>query len=463
MKGEAVQVARGNAVSRMMNRAIGLCSTYPLRDLVSQAYEKTIGEGRRFARLWLEDGEQSEVCLPAPSANALKGRISLLYVLQRPLDNGGGTEQFTRHLAGEMARRGHCVTVLAHADGRRRDFPQREGNVLWRERLEGPVRVIEYRHARTPHGVLTEVLLDDPDVCAFGRALLRRIRPDFVHLTHVRAGAAVARACMELGVPYGMTVTDFFCLCRYSTLIDRNGRCCTRRDCEARCGVPACAVRARELAVKRMLEHARFVAAPSGYVASRFFEEYGKRCYRIAHDVTVPSAHVREERTGPLRLLYVGKLAPLKGLHLFLQAAVQVKMPFSLAVYGRGSGLYERRLRRIVRGDSRVRFAGAVPHEQIWQAYAQADAVVIPSLCPETYCLAAHEAMAAGCRIMAVPNGALREAIRESGGVPLKAFSADCIEAGLRALEEGAATPTPGPQVSECDAYGALYAEAVTP
>ena len=119
MKGEAVQVARGNAVSRMMNRAIGLCSTYPLRDLVSQAYEKTIGEGRRFARLWIDDRERMEVCLPAPSAKALKGHISLLYVLHRPLDNGGGTELFTRHLAGEMARQGHCVTVLAHADGRR--------------------------------------------------------------------------------------------------------------------------------------------------------------------------------------------------------------------------------------------------------------------------------------------------------------------------------------------------------
>ena len=455
-------MTQGNAMSQMMNKAICICSTYHWKDLLCQGYEKTVGESRRFAKLWIEEDHQPEVCLSAPERNGLKGHIRLLYVVHRPLDNGGGTELFTKHLAEEMARRGHCVTVLAHSDERRRDYSHRTGNVLWRERQEGAIRVIEYRHAKPPCGVLTDVLFDDPDICGFGKELLRTIEPDFVHITHLRAGAAVAKACIEMHVPYGMTMTDFFCVCRYSTLIDRHGRCCRKRDCETRCGISACRVQARELAVKRMMEHACFVAAPSGYVASRLFAEYGKRCYRIAHDVNVPSSYRREERVASRRLLYVGKLAPLKGLHLFLQAAIQVKQPFSLTICGRGNRLYEKKLKRIVKGDPRVRFAGAVPHDEIWRAYAEADAVVIPSLCPETYCLAAHEAIAAGCRIMAVPNGALREAIRESDGVSLHSFSVDCIEAGLEELDKKTAAPQRRTQTPECDGYGALYADAVT-
>lgn len=456
-------MAQINSMSGMVNKAIGMCSTYHCKDLACQIYEKTIGESRRFAKLWIDDEDEMEIYLSEPRKRELTRHIRLLYVVHRPLDNGGGTEQFTKHLAEEMAQRGHSVTVLAHSDGRRRDFTRRNGNVLWRERFEGAFRVIEYRHAKPPCGVLTDVLFDDPDIYEFGKEILRMIEPDFVHIAHIRAGAAIAKVCIEMRVPYGMTVTDFFCLCRYSTLIDRNGRCCSKRDCEARCGISACAVKARELVVKKMLKHAHFVAAPSGYVASRIFAEYGKRCYKIAHDVIIPSLYMREEKTEHQRLLYVGKLAPLKGLHLFLQAIIQVEKPFSLLIYGRGNWFYEKKLKRIVKGDPRIQFAGAVVHNEIWKAYAKADAVVIPSLCPETYCLVAHEATAAGCRIMAVPNGALREAIQESDGVSLYSFSADCIEAGLREMEEKAAIPERELQILECDAYGALYADAITP
>jgi len=57
--------------------------------------------------------------------------------------------------------------------------------------------------------------------------------------------------------------------------------------------------------------------------------------------------------------------------------------------------------------------AGRVPPAGIWEALAQVDLVIVPSLWPETFSLVAGEAFAAGVPVVASRIGALAERVRE--------------------------------------------------
>ena len=124
--------------------------------------------------------------------------------------------------------------------------------------------------------------------------------------------------------------------------------------------------------------------------------------------------------------LFAGRLEPLKGAQILLDAAAQLRTDsdFSdLAVViagddsGDGAGgarggersRLERHAARIGLSNH-VRFVGAVPHEQLAMYYAMADICVVPSL-TESFGLVALEAQALGTPVVAAAVGGLREVV----------------------------------------------------
>lgn len=120
--------------------------------------------------------------------------------------------------------------------------------------------------------------------------------------------------------------------------------------------------------------------------------------YPIMADVGVPAQEAREaigksrDRSNgwapgfhdPIRLLYVGRLIPRKGVELLLDACAILKrdaFPFELRIYGEGS--LGPRLRKRVDElglQEVVGFEGKVPHTEIRNAYEWSDLVVFPSV-----------------------------------------------------------------------------------
>ncbi len=158
------------------------------------------------------------------------------------------------------------------------------------------------------------------------------------------------------------------------------------------------------------------VAQPG--VDLRLFARHDGPSLRRSLDIA-PSARVA---------LFAGRLEPLKGAQILLDAAATLRSGNAFAdlvvvVAGddSGDGAHDDHggeRRRLERHAARiglaghVRFVGAVPHEELADYYAMADVCVVPSL-TESFGLVALEAQALGTPVVAASVGGLREVVED--------------------------------------------------
>lgn len=109
----------------------------------------------------------------------------------------------------------------------------------------------------------------------------------------------------------------------------------------------------------------------------------------------------------------LGRICPEKGFHLALDACKVADMPLKLA----GAVSQFREHRRYFdeeiepRLDGSRQWIGAISGILKWKLLQSAQALLAPSLVPETASLVAREALAAGTPVVAFPSGALAETI----------------------------------------------------
>lgn len=108
---------------------------------------------------------------------------------------------------------------------------------------------------------------------------------------------------------------------------------------------------------------------------------------------------------GRLRLMYLGRLSPKKGIENLLHAIDRIEDPtVSLTIYGAGDIAYSARLKKLagrlgLLGTS-VFFAGNVDGEAKSTAFHTADVCVVPSH-TENFCMVVAEALAHGVPVIA--------------------------------------------------------------
>lgn len=249
--------------------------------------------------------------------------------------------------------------------------------------------------------------------------------------------------------------------------------------------------------LRRDLMDVDAVATVSEFVTARArarLPEMAARIQTVGNGVDVlrfrPAARarnprLRELRPRPLRLLYVGRIAPDKGVHLLTETVdllirdgVNVEltligkpglMPYDLLsrllgadrqalaavqeFYGRSlRGWLAKEILRHGRSYSdalrarlspaaaaRVRFLGTVPLPALIRAYRAADLLVLPSIWQESYGLPVAEAMACGVPVLASASGGVPELIED--GITGKLVPRLDSRALLQALRELAADP----------------------
>ncbi len=118
-------------------------------------------------------------------------------------------------------------------------------------------------------------------------------------------------------------------------------------------------------------------------------------------------------------VLYVGRFAPVKGLHRLVSAAAHLRSHrglMFLIVGGDGPQAHASaelsRLARRASVDDIVRFQGRVSHDLLPLYYSAADVVVVPSYY-ESFGLVALEALACGTPVIAARVGAMETLIRD--------------------------------------------------
>jgi len=130
--------------------------------------------------------------------------------------------------------------------------------------------------------------------------------------------------------------------------------------------------------------------------------------------------------------LFVGRLEAIKGLQEVIPAFAKGDGP-ELVVAGDGS--YADELHRLAAGCSRVRFLGRVPPEHLDALYKHALALIVPSLCYETFGIILIEAFKQGLPVIARRLGPFPEIVETSKGGLLFDDLRE-LQAALRLVEE---------------------------
>lgn len=164
-------------------------------------------------------------------------------------------------------------------------------------------------------------------------------------------------------------------------------------------------------------------------------------------------------RGGPVRLLFVGRLTPAKGVRELLAAvaaSVAPAPPFTIDIVGNlafsdpATVAWVRH--RIAEEDlcGVVRLVGELGDDDLADAYAAADAFVLPSH-HEGFCVPVIEALAAGCAVVTTTAGNLPDVGGGLGWVvpvgdvdALQAALVDAVER-LSALDRGQQVRLPSP------------------
>ena len=124
----------------------------------------------------------------------------------------------------------------------------------------------------------------------------------------------------------------------------------------------------------------------------------------VQYGIEVPPSERRDDkRIGPMRLLFLGRLHPIKGIENLLQALSLAKENVTLDVCGEGEEAYRAQLRSLVFDlglDDRVRFHGTVTSKEKPRCFIQADLCVVPSH-TEGFATVVAEALAHGVPVIA--------------------------------------------------------------
>ena len=125
----------------------------------------------------------------------------------------------------------------------------------------------------------------------------------------------------------------------------------------------------------------------------------------IPNGIELPKPNgVQEQRQDDeLRILYLGRLHPIKGIENLLRALPALKTNARLSICGEGESAYQKQLQSLARElglNGRVKFHGKVEGPEKEQQFREADLCVVPSF-KENFCIVVAEALARGVPVVA--------------------------------------------------------------
>ena len=132
--------------------------------------------------------------------------------------------------------------------------------------------------------------------------------------------------------------------------------------------------------------------------------------------------HPNKAKAGLVNLLYIGRLAPEKGVHTAIEALGILAREkeynqLKLTIVGTGEPDYEAQLRALADQQqlrSMVEFSGAQPKEAIPGLYHSADILLFTSIWPEPFGRVPVEAMAAGVAVIGTAVGGAAEVMEDN-------------------------------------------------
>ena len=358
----------------------------------------------------------------------------------------GGAEWEAYHVAAELLARGHQVRVVCVEDV---NHGPADGGSWVDDEYQGlPVRRLSFNRALAPDPVRMEY-----DNAWIGRhidQLLAEFKPDVFHLfsgyliTARPIWLAAAR-----GIPAVVTLEDFWFLCPRITMLRSDGTLSTLPinpfTC-ARClaqekrrfqildnaapGLMQSYWRLQKKSAQQIADRDEFLAASlkkanaiisrSQFLADMYIQAGApaEKFVVSRQGLDFLSRPVRKEKAAgsPLRIGYLGQIAPHKGIHVLLAAIRSLPdAPVDVNIYGDLNRFpsYAERLKRIISGDARITLAGSFNGaDEEFKVLSSLDAIVVPSTWYENSPNVILEAFACGIPVIASNLGGMAELVQ---------------------------------------------------
>jgi glycosyltransferase involved in cell wall biosynthesis len=353
--------------------------------------------------------------------------MRILYVVHQFYpETCAGTERFLLHLAASMQRSGHRADIVTYSFAGRSEF-RSAGSLLTRQYQYKGISITGVRHDRVPIDINTSV--GDSSVLLFARRALENHGGgyDVVHIAHPMRLTSFAISAAKVGIPYVLTLTDFWMICPkinlYTSFHTQCGGPCKGEVCRQWCPeLPREFVKSRLQAAREILHGAKAIVAPSHFVAAMFKKEFPELSASvIPHGLPLDELNrdPRTHETGSRIVFgYCGGLSAHKGAHILIAAFRSLEAHnVELHIYGSSSlqeQEYERMLRSMADQDDRIKFCGTYQEGEVGDVFQSMDVLIIPSICYETYSFALHEALASGVPVIVSAIACLDEKIEDS-------------------------------------------------
>ena len=292
------------------------------------------------------------------------------------------------------------------------------GDLLWlvREHLGEDAEILERDSALLGRrSAALGMLGGGLDPAEVGRAV-RRTRARVVHAHNLNPsfGWRALAAAREAGARVVLHLHQYRLVCAVGVCVTA-GEECTRchgrntlpgvlRGCRGSLGEAAVYGAGLALWQRRLAAEVDVFVVPSAFAAARL-EALGAPLGRtVVLPPVVRSFAVRSDAAAGAYALFVGRLAPEKGVEVAIEACRRAGIELVVA----GDGPVSPPL-------GGARFVGRVSDAELAVLRAGACIAVVPSRSAETFGLAAAEAMAAGLPVAASRVGALPELVCEEG------------------------------------------------
>ncbi len=343
----------------------------------------------------------------------------------------GGDAMYVYRLSEALAQRGHQVDIVHSVDAFRLQHP--EDPEIAFDHHPG-TRRIPLESKRPLLAALAAHQLGRPAL--YGRRLrrvLERGRYDVIH--HHNASLMGAPGVLATGRSIKLyTANEYWLICPTHVLFAFDREACTERRCLA------CTIHSRRPpqlwrytgALRRQLRHVDRLLILSQFALAQHRAQGVERPmthlpYFIPEATSVAPADGPAPPEKPF-FLYVGRLEKLKGVQDLVELFRSYREADLLIV---GDGGYAPTLRASAAGLDNVRFVGTLHPASVGLFYDKAIAVLVPSLCYETFGWPIAEALNQGTPVVARRIGALAENVEESGG----GFAFDTLEECRLAME----------------------------
>jgi len=347
-----------------------------------------------------------------------------------PPHHFGGDAMYVYRLTEALAERGHAVDVVHSVDAYRLQHPA-EPEVAFAHHPNVTRHPLESRRPKL--AALASHQLGGPALYRGRlRDVLERRRYDVIHYHNVSLLGAPGVLEMGQAAVKLYTANEYWLICPTHVLFAFDREACTERRCLA------CTLRYKRPpqawrytgALRRALQHVDRILVPSRFALEQHRSQgIDRPLVHLPYFVPAPPAVDAPARLSlPNRpfFLYVGRLEKLKGVQDVVRLFADYREADLLVV---GAGSYEAVLRDQARGLTHVRFLATVHPAALAAIYRQAVAVLVPSLCYETFGLTAAEAMSHGTPAIVRRIGALAENIEQSGGGLSFTTQGECREA----------------------------------